>query len=75
MASSIDIVPASNGDQCFISRLNVTITDAMRNKTIECFHDHSQLSAVIGNTTLMFTTGIVKVPVALYTMFEANITN
>ena len=60
MASSIDIVRASNGEQCFISQLNVTVTDAMRNKTVECFHDQPnlQLSAVIGNTTLIFTTGI-----------------
>lgn len=61
VAHSIDVVPASNGtaDQCFISQLHVAVTDAMRNKTIECFHDTDpQQSAVIGNTTLIFTTGI-----------------
>ena len=62
VASSIDVLPANNGtsDQCFISKLNVAVTDAMRNKTVECFHDQPNihLSAVIGNTTLIFTTGV-----------------
>ena len=61
VASSISVVPASNGtdDQCFISQLRVAVTDAMRNKTVECIHDQPRLQpAVIGNTTLIFTTGI-----------------
>jgi hypothetical protein len=61
MASSIGIVSASNGigDQCYISQLHVAVTDAVRNKTIECFHDSgSQQSAIIGNASLIFTTGI-----------------
>ena len=60
VGSSVGVVSASNGDQCFISQLNVAVMDAMRNKTVECFHDQPnlQLSAVIGNTTLIFTTGI-----------------
>ena len=60
-ASSIGVVPASNGtnDQCFISQLRVAVTDVMRNKTVECIHDQPGLQpAVIGNTTLIFTTGI-----------------
>jgi hypothetical protein len=60
-ASSIGVVPASNGinDQCFISQLRVAVTNAMRNKTVECIHDqpNRQISPVIGNTTLIFTTG------------------
>ena len=58
VASSIDVLPGT-GDQCFISQLNVAVTDAMRNKTVECFHiqPNLQLSAVIGNITLIFTTG------------------
>ena len=59
VASSIAALPTSSGDQCFISQLNVTVTDTLRNKTVECFHDsNSQPSGVIGNTTLIFTTGI-----------------
>ena len=60
-ASGIGVVPASNGtdDQCFISQLRVAVTDAMKNKTVECIHDPSNLQpAVIGNTSLIFTTGI-----------------
>lgn len=62
VARSIDVVdlPASNGssDQCFISQLNIAVTDTMRNKTVKCFHDSSsQQSAIIGNTMLIFTTG------------------
>ena len=54
-------IPTNNGtsDKCFMSQLHVALTDAMKNKTVECFHDsNSQQSAIIGNTTLIFTTGI-----------------
>ena len=58
VASGINVLPTANGDQCYISQLNVTVTDALRNKTVECFLDsNSQQSAVIGNATLIFTTG------------------
>jgi hypothetical protein len=51
VARSIDAVPASNGTddqiECFISQLRVAITDAMRNKTVECIHDQPHLPPTV----------------------------
>ena len=58
VAYSVGTVTLDNNLKCYVSRLNVTVNDEMRNTTIQCVHDFllSQ-PIVVGTTTLDYTTG------------------
>lgn len=57
VARGVNVIDTGNNTLCFSSQLNITVTSDMRNKTIECIHDHAGGSTRIGASSLVFTTG------------------
>ena len=48
-------------DDCHTSQLNVTVSSDMMGKSIKCIHDNGTAQTLIGNVSLILTTGILLI--------------